>query len=87
MAKATAPTLLRNPPASFEAALSELEAIVQKMETGAAPLEESLATYERGVALLKHCQSALAGAEQKLRIVEADTLRDFAPGEAGPEGR
>ncbi|MBI4984788.1 MAG: exodeoxyribonuclease VII small subunit [Rhodocyclales bacterium] len=65
------------PPASFEAALQELELIVQAMESGSAPLEESLASYERGMALLKQCQEALAGAEQKIRILEGQGLRNF----------
>lgn len=67
------------PAASFEAALQELERIVQSMEGGDATLEDSLASYERGMALLKQCQQALAGAEQKIRILENDGLRDFAP--------
>jgi exodeoxyribonuclease VII small subunit len=66
-------------PASFEAALSELEAIVQAMEQGNAPLEASLAAYERGAALLRHCQETLASAEQKIRLLEGQSLRDFDP--------
>ena len=67
------------PPASFEASLAELEAIVRDMEAGQLPLEESLAAYERGAALLKHCQDALAAAEQKLKILENGALLDFDP--------
>jgi exodeoxyribonuclease VII small subunit len=70
-------------PASFEAALAELEMIVQKMEAGEAPLEESLAAYERGMTLLKHCQETLTAAEQKLQILEGGVPRDFDPGEGG----
>jgi len=66
-------------PATFEAALTELEAIVRDMEVGQLPLEESLAAYERGAALLKHCQEALAAAEKKLQILENGGLRDFDP--------
>lgn len=69
------------PPASFEAALLELERIVQTMESGDAPLEESLAAYERGMALLKTCQERLAAAEQKIRVLENSSLRDFGSGE------
>jgi exodeoxyribonuclease VII small subunit len=67
-------------PLSFEAALHELEGIVQAMEAGEAPLEESLAAYERGMALLKHCQDTLAAAEQKLKILENGALRDLDVG-------
>ncbi len=65
-------------PVSFEAALQELEHIVQTMESGDAPLEESLASYERGMMLLKTCQDRLAAAEQKIRMLENDGLRDIA---------
>ena len=54
------------PPKSFEAAVSELEAIVQEMESGSLPLEDALARYQRGVALLRHCQSTLSAAEQRV---------------------
>ena len=49
------------------------------MEAGQLPLEESLAAYERGAALLKHCQETLGAAEQKLRILENGALREFEP--------
>lgn len=70
------------PPASFEAALQELEGIVQKLESGGASLEESLAAYERGKILLDHCQATLAQAEQKIRLLDAtEQLADFDPGQ------
>jgi len=72
-----APNDKPEPPSSFEAALAELESIVQGMETGKLSLEESLAAYQRGAALLKHCQSALAAAEQKIQVLEAGELRDL----------
>jgi exodeoxyribonuclease VII small subunit len=76
MVKASAPIASTTPP-SFESALQELEAIVQAMEAGNAPLEESLAAYERGVALLRHCQETLGAAERKLQILENGVLRDL----------
>lgn len=69
-------------PKSFEAALAELEAIVQDMESGKLSLEQSLVAYERGAQLLKHCQAALAAAEQKIQILEAGGVREF-PGAPG----
>jgi exodeoxyribonuclease VII small subunit len=48
----------------FEAALAELEQIVQNMEGGRLPLEESLAAYRRGSELLRHCQQQLSDAER-----------------------
>ena len=68
-----------DPPATFEAALAELEAIVRDMEAGQLPLEESLAAYERGAALLRHCQETLGAAEQKMQILENSSLREFEP--------
>jgi exodeoxyribonuclease VII small subunit len=64
-------------PVSFESALSELEGIVQSMEGSPLTLEASLAAYQRGVELLKHCQETLADAERKIRILENGSLRDF----------
>lgn len=64
-------------PTSFEAALSELESIVQDMESGKLSLEDSLAAYQRGAELLKYCQGALTAAEQKIQILEAGELREF----------
>lgn len=66
------------PPASFEAALHELEGIVQTLEGGGASLEESLKAYERGVGLLDYCQATLGQAEQKIRILDNGSLRDLA---------
>jgi exodeoxyribonuclease VII small subunit len=64
-------------PASFEAALQELEGIVQTLEGGGAALEESLKAYERGMVLRNYCQKTLSEAEQKIRILENGALRDF----------
>lgn len=69
-------------PKSFEAALAELEAIVQDMESGKLSLEQSLVAYERGAQLLKYCQASLAAAEQRIQILEAGGAREF-PGGAG----
>jgi len=63
----------------FEAALAELEQIVQNMEGGRLPLEESLAAYRRGSDLLRHCQQQLSTAEHQIQILENGTLRDFEP--------
>jgi len=51
---------------SFERALKELEAIVERLEKGAAELEESINIYERGVALREHCDRLLRQAEAKV---------------------
>lgn len=65
-------------PASFEAALAELEEIVARMEAGQLPLKESLAAYKRGAELLQFCQSALKDAEQQVQVYEKGVLKAFA---------
>lgn len=59
---------------SFEKALAELEDIVQKLESGGAALEESIALYERGAALKAHCEKTLKSAQEKIEkiVVGAD---------------
>jgi len=69
----------------FEAALAELELIVQNMESGRLPLEESIAAYRRGAELLKHCQQQLSDAERKIEVLENGTLRDFDIAAGGRE--
>ena len=64
-------------PASFEAALAELEELVATMEGGQLPLEQSLAAYKRGAELLKYCQTALQDAQQQVKVLEDGILKDF----------
>jgi exodeoxyribonuclease VII small subunit len=54
---------------SFEQALSELETIVRDLETGKAPLEESIGAYERGIALKNHCEKKLKEAQSKIEKI------------------
>ena len=54
---------------SFEAALSELEDIVSRLEQGEVDLEDSIALYERGTALKAHCEKKLKGAEARLEKI------------------
>ncbi len=63
---------------SFEVALKELEGIVEKLERGEAPLEESITIYERGAALKAHCESKLKDAQLKVEKIVID-----ASGQAG----
>jgi len=54
---------------SFEQALAELEGIVQKLESGQAPLEESIALYERGARLKAHCEDRLRAAQLRVEKI------------------
>lgn len=62
---------------SFEQALEELEKIVGKLESGQAPLQESITIYERGEALKAHCEALLKTAEA--RIEKITLSREGAP--------
>ena len=53
----------------FEQALSELESLVARLERGDVPLDDALRTFERGVALTRHCQACLQAAQQKVEIL------------------
>lgn len=59
---------------SFEDALQRLEAIVSKLESGQAPLEESIALYEQGARLKSHCENRLKAAQLRVEkiVVGAD---------------
>lgn len=54
---------------SFEKALAELEEIVRSLESGKAPLDESIAAYERGIALKTHCERKLQEARLKIEKI------------------
>jgi exodeoxyribonuclease VII small subunit len=62
--------LVRTPkPPDFEQALTELEALVERLEGGDLALEEALKLFERGVVLTRHCQASLQAAQQKVEIL------------------
>jgi exodeoxyribonuclease VII small subunit len=77
-----------SPVAHFEQSLDELEQLVEKMEHGEMSLEASLAAYERGVGLYRHCQTALEQAELRVRLLsdpeQSGERPSFAP---APDGR
>jgi exodeoxyribonuclease VII small subunit len=54
----------------FESALTRLEEITERLESGEAPLEESLALYSEGVEIAGFCTSKLAEAEKKITILK-----------------
>jgi exodeoxyribonuclease VII small subunit len=54
---------------SFEEALAELEKIVAELESGQAPLERSIESYQRGAALKKHCEDKLEAARLKVEKI------------------
>lgn len=68
-------------PPELEKALVELERLVERLEQGDLPLEEALKSFERGVELTRHCQSALKAAQQRVEIL---LRRDEEPAEVAP---
>jgi exodeoxyribonuclease VII small subunit len=62
----------------FETAMAELESVIRQMEGQQLPLQDALAAFKRGTALLQQCQQTLADAEQQVRILtEQQTLTPF----------
>lgn len=72
-------------PASFEEAMSELEQLVARMETGALPLEESVAAYKRGSELVRYCSGQLDKVDNQVKVLEGEMLKPFE-GSTGSEG-
>ena len=62
-------------PNDYETALAQLEALVQRMENGDLPLEQSIAAYQRGVELARICQQRLDQAEQQVKVLQGQLLR------------
>lgn len=54
---------------SFEQTLSQLTGLVEKLESGELPLEESVAAFEQGVKLSRRCEALLDQAEQRLQVL------------------
>ena len=54
---------------NFEEALQELENIINKLEAGEVPLDETITLYERGSELKKYCEKKLQSAEEKIQRI------------------
>jgi exodeoxyribonuclease VII small subunit len=57
---------------TFEQSLNDLEKIVQKLEDGDLPLEESLKLFEEGVKLSRECRDRLTSAERRIEVLMKD---------------
>ena len=68
---------------SFEAALKQLEEIVQRLEKGELALEESLRLYEEGIRLSRLCHAKLEEAESKIEMLVKDARGEAALDEKG----
>jgi exodeoxyribonuclease VII small subunit len=69
----------------LEKSLSELEAIVEELESGDLPLEKAMQKFEQGIKLTRGCQTALKDAEQKVEILlksaGGESLQEFKDGD------
>jgi len=63
---------------SFEKRLERLRGIVEALERGELPLEESLALYKEGLALAGECGRQLQSAKNEVRLVQEGLLKEFA---------
>ncbi len=68
---------------NFEKSLAELEALVEKLESGELALDESLANFKRGVELTRRCQAVLNQAQQSVEKLldpeDEDSAEPFEP--------
>jgi len=62
-------------PATYEAALSELEQLVGQLESGTMPLDQLLSGYQRGAQLLQLCRDKLQAVEDQIKVLDEGTLK------------
>jgi exodeoxyribonuclease VII small subunit len=79
MEKVPIPSSAAVQPASYEEAVSELDALVASMEAGQLPLDRVLESYRRGVELLGFCRARLEAIEQQVKILEGGSLKPWPP--------
>ncbi len=76
MSKHPPSTVTTDPmPASYEAALDELERLVAQLDAGQLPLDQLLSQYQRGAALLAFCRERLDAVEQQIQVLDGQTLK------------
>jgi len=64
-------------PASYEAALEELEKLVAQLDAGQLPLEQLLTHYQRGAELLAFCRARLDAVENQIKVLEGGELKPW----------
>ena len=64
-------------PATYEAALQELEQLVARLESGQMPLDQLLAGYQRGAALLAFCKERLQAVEDQIKVLDGGQLKPW----------
>jgi len=76
-APASAPALPET--ANYETALEELEQLVARIESGQLPLDEMLAGYQRGAALLNFCRMRLEAVQAQIKVLDDGLLKTWEP--------
>ena len=74
---AKAPTVPPPVPASYEAALAELEQLLARLESGELPLEQLLSGYQRGANLLSFCRERLEAVEGQIKVLDQGALKTW----------
>ena len=68
---------------NLEKSLTDLEALVEELESGDLPLDKAMKKFEQGIKLTRNCQAALKDAEQKVEVLlksaGGESLQDFDP--------
>jgi exodeoxyribonuclease VII small subunit len=64
-------------PATYEAGLAELEALVLKLESGQLPLDQLLSAYQRGAALLGFCRDRLQAVDDQIQVLDGTSLKPW----------
>jgi exodeoxyribonuclease VII small subunit len=73
-----ADTVAANLPATYEAALSELETLVGQLESGQMPLDQLLTGYQRGAVLLAFCRDKLKAVEDQIQVLDGGQLKPWS---------
>lgn len=66
-----------DPAPSYEAALQELEQLVNQLDAGQLPLDQLLTRYQRGAELLAFCRARLDAVENQIKVLEAGELKPW----------
>jgi exodeoxyribonuclease VII small subunit len=66
-------------PATYEAAMQELERLVARLESGEMPLEQLLSGYQRGAQLLQFCRDKLQSVEDQIKVLDNGMLKAWKP--------
>ena len=82
MPKAAAPSPVTDAssvamPATYEAAMGELETLVARLESGEMPLDQLLTGYQRGAALLQFCRDRLQAVEDQIKVLDDGVLKPW----------